>query len=118
MLESIRQDLIREAVLSEQFGINDLLDPDCVPLKYQSENNVHKITDAHIDSPLSPPPVLPRSNVTEEGSMNNVQVSTPLVSPGTTSILTLRHKEQLLRLLINVNANYHQTKRQIRREII
>ena len=35
VLESIRQDLMREAVLSEQFGINDLLDPDCVPLKYK-----------------------------------------------------------------------------------
>ena len=87
VLESIRQDLMREAVLSEQFGINDLLDPDCVPLKYQPDNNVHKITDAHIDLPPSPPPVL--SNVTEEGGMNNVKVSTPLVSPGATSMTSL-----------------------------
>ena len=70
---------MREAVLSEQFGINDLLDPDCVPLKYPPENNVHKITDAHIDLPPSPPPVL--SNVTEEGGMNNVKVSTPILLP-------------------------------------
>ena len=80
---------MREAVLSEQFGINDLLDPDCVPLKYQPENNVQKITDAQIDLPPSPPPLLPLSNVTEEGSMNNVKVSTPPVSPGTTSMTFL-----------------------------
>ena len=49
VLESIRQNLLREAVLSEQFGINDLLDRDCVPLKYQQENNVQKITDAQVD---------------------------------------------------------------------
>ena len=85
VLDSTRQDLMREAVLSEQFGINDLLDPDCVPLKYQPENNVQKITDAQIDLP----PLLHLSNITEEGSMNNVKVSTPLVSPGTTSITSL-----------------------------
>ena len=81
VLESIRQDLMRDAVLSEQFGINDLLDPDCIPLKYHPENNVQKITDAQIDLPPSPPPLLPLSNVTVEDSMNNVKVSTPLVSP-------------------------------------
>ena len=89
VLESIRHDLMREAVLSEHFGINDLLDQDCVPLKCQPENNVHQIPDAHINLPPSPPPVLPLSNVTEEGSMNTVKVNTPLVSPGTTSMTSL-----------------------------
>ena len=76
VLESIRQDLLREAVLYEQFGINDLLDPDCVPLKYQPENNVHKITDAQINLPPSTLPLLPLSNATVEGGMNNVMVNT------------------------------------------
>ena len=31
VLESIRQDLTREAILSEDLGINDPLGPDCVP---------------------------------------------------------------------------------------
>ena len=89
VLESIRQDLLREAVLSEQFDINDLLNPDCVTLKYLPVNNVQIITDAQIGFSPSPPSLLSLSNVTEEGSMNNVKVSTPLVSPGTTSMTSL-----------------------------
>ena len=40
VLESIRQDLMREAILSEKLGINDPLGPDCIPLEFQPKNNV------------------------------------------------------------------------------
>ena len=46
VLESIRQDLMREAILSEEFGIHDPPGPDCVPLEFQPENNVPEIRHA------------------------------------------------------------------------
>ena len=68
--ESIRQDLMREEILSEALGIHGPLGPDCVPLEFQPENNVLEINDTHVYLPLSSPTSLPLSNVLEEGSMN------------------------------------------------
>ena len=83
------------------------------PIKISAGKYVQKITEAHIDLPPSPPPLLPLSNVTEEGSMNNVKVSTTLVSPGTTSMTSLQnyaHHNQLLSLyLLHLHAPTWQT---------
>ena len=91
-LESIRQYLMREAILLEELGIHDQPGPDCVPLEFQPENNVPEnnvpeIKDTHVYLPLSSPASLSLSNVPEEGSMNMNKevVSTPLASPETTS---------------------------------
>ena len=85
VLESIRQDLMREAILSEEFGIAVPLGPDCVPSEFQPENNVPEISDTPL--PL-PPPTLHLSIVLEEGTvnMNKEVVSTPLASPETPSL--------------------------------
>ena len=61
VLESIRQDLMREAIRSEELGIHDPPGPDCVPLEFQPENNVPEIKDTHVYLPLSSPASLPLS---------------------------------------------------------
>ena len=76
---------MREAILSEEFGIAVPLGPDCVPSEFQPENNVPEISDTPL--PLRPP-TLHLSNVLEEGTvnMNKEVVSTPLASPETPSL--------------------------------
>ena len=76
---------MREAILSEEFGIAVPLGPDCVPSEFQPENNVPEISDTPL--PL-PPPTLHLSIVLEEGTvnMNKEVVSTPLASPETPSL--------------------------------
>ena len=88
VLESIRQYLMREAILSEELGIHDPPGSDCVSLKFQPENHVSQIKDTLVYLPPSSPTSLPLSNILDDGSMNMNEevVSTPLASPETISL--------------------------------